>query len=63
MEEKNCRTKFSDRTKQNNRNVVGDSEGEREREKHTKDGIGREIEMVNGMLDSSCGDGVICAHA
>ena len=36
---------------------------EREREKHTKDGIGREIEMVNGMLGPSYGDGVICAHA
>ena len=50
MEEKKCRTKFLDRTKQKNRNVVGDSEWEREREKHTKDGIGGEIEKVNGML-------------
>ena len=60
---KNCRTKFLDRTKQKNRNVVGDREWEREREKHTKDGIGGEIEKVNGMLGPPCGDGVICAHA
>ena len=36
---------------------------EREREKHTKDGTGREIEKINRMLGPPYGDGVICAHA
>ena len=63
LERKFERTKILDRTKQKKIKMLLETVSEREREKHTKVGTGREIEKINRMLGPPCGDGVICAHA